>query len=144
MGAGSNLQSAFAEFTRWNYFTADRANPDLFYPEGAYYPRFQPLQQTGYTNSTTTMSGSVFPLSSSMYAFGLARDTITAIVANVDVVSAIAHQQTMHQVDVTLSSQSLSPPYQELQSGLKAKVFVADTSLSVSYTHLTLPTNREV
>ncbi len=129
VGAGSNLQSAFAEFTRWNYFTADRANPDLFYPEGAYYPRFQPLQQTGYNNSTTTMSGSVFPLSSSMYAFGLARDTITAIVANVDVVSAIAHQQTMHQVDVTLSSQSLSPPYQELQSGLKAKVFVADTSL---------------
>jgi hypothetical protein len=31
---GSNFDEAFREFTVWNYFTADRAKPDIFYSEG--------------------------------------------------------------------------------------------------------------
>jgi hypothetical protein len=30
----SNFEDAFREFTVWNYFTADRARPDVFYSEG--------------------------------------------------------------------------------------------------------------
>ncbi|MCY3773491.1 MAG: T9SS type A sorting domain-containing protein [Gemmatimonadetes bacterium] len=35
---GSDLASAFQEFTTWNVFTESRANADRFYEEGASYP----------------------------------------------------------------------------------------------------------
>ena len=35
---GSDLPSAFQEFTTWNVFTGDRADADRFYEEGASYP----------------------------------------------------------------------------------------------------------
>ncbi len=35
---GSDLASAFQEFSSWNVFTESRANPDRFYEEGALYP----------------------------------------------------------------------------------------------------------
>lgn len=35
---GSDLASAFQEFTSWNVFTEKRANADRFYEEGALYP----------------------------------------------------------------------------------------------------------
>jgi hypothetical protein len=126
---GSNLQSAFAEFTKWNYYTADRANTVNYYPEGIHYPRFQPLQKISFYNTTSTTSGNVEPLSSSMYEFDMQQDTITAIIANVDISNAIIRNITPQRIDVTLSSQSLSAPYQEFANGLKAKVSVADTSL---------------
>jgi len=98
---GSSLQSTFAEFTKWNYFTWDRADTVNYYPEGNHYPRFQPLQKITFYNTT---SGNVEPLSSSMYEFDLQQDTITAIIANLDVSSAINRNTTKQQIDVTLSS----------------------------------------
>ena len=35
---GTSLAEAFQTFTVWNYFTGSRANPDLYYEEGADYP----------------------------------------------------------------------------------------------------------
>jgi hypothetical protein len=125
---GSSLQNEFAEFTRWNYFTADRTVRGMFYPEGEYYPRFKPTQQIGYNNTTSTMFGNVNVLSSSMYAFGVGSDTITAIVANVDVEAAKRRESATRRVDVILTSQSLASPYILLKNGLKGKINVADTS----------------
>jgi len=31
---GSNLPTAFSEFTYWNYYTADRADTVKYYPKG--------------------------------------------------------------------------------------------------------------
>jgi hypothetical protein len=126
---GSNLQSAFAEFTKWNYFTWDRADTVNYYPEGNHYPRFQPLQKIAFYNTTSTSSGDVEPLSSSMYEFDMQQDTITAIIANVDVTNAIIRNMTQQKIDVTLSSQSLSSPSQDLANGLKAKISVDTLSL---------------
>jgi hypothetical protein len=125
----SDLQSAFAEFTKWNYFTWDRADTVNYYPEGNHYPRFQPLQKVAFYNTTSTSSGTVEPLSSSMYEFDMQQDTITAIIANVDVANAIIRNTTQQKIDVTLSSQSLSPPSQDLANGLKAKISVDTLSL---------------
>jgi hypothetical protein len=113
-----SLQSSFAEFTKWNYYTADRADTVNYYPEGNHYPRFKPLQTTTFYNTT---SGNVEPLSSSMYEFDLQQDTITAIIANLDVSSAINRNTTQQRIDVTLSS------------GLQTKISAANLSLWSSF-----------
>ena len=126
---GSNLQSAFAEFTKWNYYTWDRADTIHYYPEGNHYPRFQPFQKTAFYNTTSTTNGKVYPLSSSMYEFDMQQDTITVVIANVDMNNAIIRNTTQQNIDITLSAQSLSSPYQDLANGLKAKISVDTLSL---------------
>ena len=101
---GSTLQSAFAEFTKWNYYTWDRADTIHYYPEGNHYPRFQPLQTIDFFNTTSTTSGDVEPLSSSMYEYDLSNDTITAVIANVDMNNAILRNTIPQNITVTLSS----------------------------------------
>jgi hypothetical protein len=130
VGKGSSLQAAFGEFTYWNYFTADRADTVKYYPEGNHYPRFQPLQQQSFQNTTESAGGDVYSLSSSMYEFDLPADTITSMIANVEVDSAEQRNLTTRRVDVTLSTDVPLLPYQEFTNyGLIAKVIVADTSL---------------
>ena len=118
---GSNLHIIFAEFTKWNYFTADRADTVNFYPEGNHYPRFQPLQKMAFYNAVSTASGDVYPLSSSMYEFDSQQDTITAMIANVDIGNAITRNTTQQKIDVTLSS------------GLQLKISVDTLSLWGSF-----------
>jgi hypothetical protein len=36
---GTNFEDTFREFTMWNYFTADRARPQVFYSEGDTFPK---------------------------------------------------------------------------------------------------------
>jgi hypothetical protein len=36
---GTNFEDAFREFTMWNYFTADKARPQVFYSEGDTFPK---------------------------------------------------------------------------------------------------------
>ncbi|RPI04633.1 MAG: hypothetical protein EHM64_09345 [Ignavibacteriae bacterium] len=126
---GSRLQSAYAEFTKWNYFTWDRANTVDYYPEGNHYPRFRPLQKLDFYNTSSTASGEVQALSSSMYEFDMPHDTLTAVIANVDMVNAIMKNTSKQTIDVLLSSQALPPPYTELANGLKAKISVDSLSL---------------
>ncbi|MCX6120466.1 MAG: hypothetical protein NTX44_02455 [Ignavibacteriales bacterium] len=125
----TTLQTAFSIFTKWNYFTWDRADTINYYSEGNHYPRFQPLQKIAYFNTSSTTSGNVEPFSSSMYEFNLQQDTITAVIANVDIGNAIMRNTTQQKIDVTLSSQSLSQPYIELANGLKVKIAVDNLSL---------------
>ena len=104
MNRGSNLHSSFAKFTKWNYYTADRADTVNFYTEGNHYPRFQPLQKIAFYNATSTINGKVEPLSSSMYEYDLPKDTITAVIANVDIGKAIKRNTTQQLIEVTLNS----------------------------------------
>jgi hypothetical protein len=126
---GTTLQTAFAEFTKWNYFTSDRADTVNYYPEGNHYPRFEPLQKIDFYNTSSVASGTVQSLSSSMYEFDLQQDTITAVISNVNDESAMSRETIQVKIEVTLSSQSLSPPYQEFENGLKAKIAVDNLSL---------------
>ncbi|MBN1398080.1 MAG: hypothetical protein JXA06_08640 [Bacteroidetes bacterium] len=126
---GSDLRTEFSEFTRWNYYTADRADLINYYPEGDRYPRFQPLKQCKFISISGTAGGDVFALSSSYYEFIFAADTVTAMVSNVDVNAAIQKNGMTRRVDVVCSSNIPSLPYQEFDNGLTAKIFVEDTSL---------------
>ena len=102
---GSTLQSAFAEFTKWNYYTWDRSDTIHYYPEGNHYPRFQPLQKIDFFNTISTTTGDVEPLSSSMYEFDLSNDTVTAVIANVDMNNAILRNTTSQNITLTLSTE---------------------------------------
>jgi hypothetical protein len=126
---GSNLKSAFAEFTHWNYFTAGRADAVNYYTEGAFYPLFPPLRQIELYNTSARVNAKVEPLSSSMYAFDRAKDTVIAIIANVDIDAAEQEDETSRSVGVTLSSQPLSQPFQRLTNGLNAQISVDDISM---------------
>lgn len=122
---GSSLQAEFARFTFWNYFTDGRADTAQYYPEGDHYPRFQPYRTVPFAGGTATELGEVQPLSTSMYEFDLAIDTITAIVANVDVNAAENRDAATRSVVVTLTSKgAISPPYQQLANGLRIGVSV--------------------
>jgi hypothetical protein len=124
---GSSLSSAFAEFTYWNYFTKNRANPEKYYPEGENYPIFQPLQQISFSTGTLTVSGNVYPLSSSIYQFNTAQDALNIIVANADVEAAKRGELTpLRRVDITLSTEPLAQPVVNLANGLMAQVRVSD------------------
>jgi hypothetical protein len=137
---GSNLQTAFSEFTYWNYYTADRADTVKYYSEGNHYPRFQPLKKKGYTIGDVTVGGDVYPFSSSMYEFDLSSsDTLTAMIANVDVNAAELGQTQTKRVDVTLFSQNYPPPFHQFENGLKARIAVADTSLWSDFFSHSLP-----
>jgi hypothetical protein len=123
---GTSLQSEYARFAYWNYFTDGRADTAKYYPEGNHYPRFRPLQAVPFTSGTATEQGDVQPLSLSMYEFDLAIDTITAIIANVDVDAAESRVTATSPVAVTLTSAgAISPPYQQLANGLRIGVSVA-------------------
>ena len=94
---GYDMNTEFSLFSYWNYFTADRADTILYYPEGKNYPRFKPTSTTTYLGTTTSLSGQAHTLSTSFYEFPLASDTLTAIVTNADI------QESRQYVDTTFS-----------------------------------------
>ncbi len=124
---GSDLKSSFAEFAKWNYYTADRAIIDTYYPEGNKYPQFQPLQQTIFNTSEFKMTADVYPLSSSFYEFAVGGNSVTVVIANVNTTSAEQYSLTRFPLDVTLTKNLISAPYWEVTSGLKLKIEYSDS-----------------
>lgn len=117
---GSDLESEFALFSYWNFFTGDRADTIKYYPESKHYPRFAPNVFTTFNGLTSSISTSASPISTQMYQFAAAGDTINAIVANVETDQAYLTSSPLRPLEVKLSSGSLNPPYQKLSKGLTA------------------------
>ncbi len=115
---GSTLESEFGLFSVWNYFTADRADPQHYYPEGANYPRFAPNVSTSFNGLTTSISGSAPALSTQFYEIALPSDTLTAIVANINVGGAESGNAGQANLSLNLGAGSLQPPYQKVAGGL--------------------------
>lgn len=61
----SSIADAFAEFTRWNLYTAGRADPELAYPNGAQYPE---LKTKSVTLPFRDDAPRVFPLAAKFYS----------------------------------------------------------------------------
>jgi hypothetical protein len=125
----SSMKSAFAEFAIWNYYTADRANPEKYYPEGAFYPRYQPIKRTTIFGGSATASADVQPLSSSIFEITMNPDTLSAIVANIEYETARQHITTSKTVTMTIAFDNISGSYDELTNGAKVQISFADPSL---------------
>lgn len=61
----SSLQDAFAEFTRWNLYTASRTDPSVAYARGAGYPA---LKATEVTLPFEDPRPRIFPLAAKVYS----------------------------------------------------------------------------
>ncbi len=125
---GTDWNTEFALFTYWNYFTGDRADTVHFYPEGNHYPRFLPNLTADFTGATTRISAGAYPLSSAMYEFRFAQDTVTAIAANTDVDAILSQDNSPRSFEVDLSRGILSSPHVALANGFNVGTSAADLS----------------
>jgi hypothetical protein len=124
---GTSLESEFALFSSWNFFTSDRADPQRYYDDGANFPRFTPNVSTTFSGLTTTVSGSAPPLSTQFYEIALSADTITAVVANVNVAGAQDPNSQQAEFKLNLSSGVFQSPYQKVTSGLGLTFSTSDS-----------------
>ena len=123
---GSDIQTEFPLFSYWNYFTADRADTVLYYPEGKNYPRFTPNAKTIYTGTTSPISSLAHTLSTSFYEFNLGTDTITAIITNADIAPALQYDDAIYSLQLELGTSITNVPTQILTNGLKIGFGVSD------------------
>ncbi|MGD1045539.1 MAG: MXAN_6640 family putative metalloprotease [Bacteroidota bacterium] len=125
---GSDMRTEFSLFSYWNYFTADRANAFLYYPEGKNYPRFAPNSATTYMGATTSISDQAHTLSTSFYEFCLSTDTITAIVTNADIATALQYDDNLYSLQLDLGTSINGMSIQNLSNGLEVGFGVSDLS----------------
>jgi hypothetical protein len=127
---GTNWSAEISTFAYWNYFTADRADTVRFYPEGSHYPRFSPNFSTDFSGSTNTsaISSGAYPLSSGMFEFRLlqGQDTITAIVANIEVDAAMPSSPNPRRLEIDLTRGILSIPHVTLANGFTMGMSTSD------------------
>lgn len=126
---GTDWSAEFSLFTYWNYFTADRADTVHYYPEGNHYPRFDPTFLIDFSGNTSAIISGAYPLSSSMFEFHIPQDTLTAIVANIDVDAAMAGNNAIRQVEVELTKGVVSAPHVKLANGFTAAISTADVNV---------------
>jgi hypothetical protein len=123
---GTTLESEFALFNAWNYYTADRADPIRYYDDGKNYPRLSPNVSTTFGGLTASVSGAAYPFSFQAYQIALTSDTLTAMIANVNVGGALDPTSASKTIRLNLSATDLQPPYQKVARGL-GLTFSADT-----------------
>lgn len=123
---GTNFETAFANFSYWNYFTAHRADAFRSYQDGLYYPRYRRIQTVPFNGSLAQAVANVEPLSAVMIDFVLSNDTLTTIVINTEVDRALEKDFSLGRVEAILSATAPSVPYQTLANGLRVGLVASD------------------
>jgi len=127
---GSDFATEFTLFTYWNYYTADRADPVHYYPEGSHYPRFVPGAVAPYSSGGNAyIADQPKAFSSNFYEFQLSTDTITAIIANVDLAAAEQYDKTTLSLQLELGASVADLPTQDLPDGLKVGFGAGDPTV---------------
>lgn len=86
---GYDAPGAFAEWSLWNHFTGARSEGSRYYPDAAEYPLMTELP-VEYHPPSREITGSLAPFASRYYQLMRPPDTMTVIVANVDLAAATA------------------------------------------------------
>lgn len=117
---GTSLAEEFATFSQWNFFTGSRADTVRYYPEGKQYPLLKPNAVQRYDGfSTVSIRFGSYPLSSQVYVFVNAADSVFSFVTNVSVALAQQYESATSPFELRLSKSTTSVPYQNLSNGLK-------------------------
>ena len=114
---GMTFRDALTEFYAWNYLTGSRAYPELFYPEGAYYPQIQP-DKTFTFNSDTVISQSVYPTASRYYVNSTQNESIAIIPVNID----NYQNETLSSFVLNLSNDNYWPGFTDIETGKQMKI----------------------
>ncbi|MBM4170070.1 MAG: hypothetical protein FJ215_13080 [Ignavibacteria bacterium] len=124
--AGSRFEAEFAQFSYWNFYTADRALPDRYYPEGHLYPRMIQNMRATHNDFSTAITSAAYPVSSQVYEFVTREDTLTAILVNVDLAEARINSNILHSFDLRIVNSASQGAIQKLANGASGALSVAD------------------
>ncbi len=124
--AGTRFEAEFANFSYWNFYTADRANRDRYYPEGHLYPRMVQNMRVTYDNFSTIISSEAYPVSTQFYEFVTQNDTLIAILVNVDLTGATNNPNTLSSFDLRIMNNPSQGAIQTLSSGAKGALSVTN------------------
>jgi hypothetical protein len=122
---GVAAPAAFAEWTLWNYFTAERADPARYYSESAAYPLItqSPVE---FIPPSRDVQGSLSPFSSRYYQVMRGVDTVTMIPANIDLELSLQSPLPLLPYILRLRNTQPDVSYRAVIPGLYAKLDVAD------------------
>ncbi|MCX6143260.1 MAG: hypothetical protein NTZ35_08575 [Ignavibacteriales bacterium] len=125
---GTSLESEFAQFSFWNYYTADRAQAGKYYDDAANWPRFVPNVASTFGGLSASVSNSGWPLSTQFCEFAITGDTVTAILVDVNATSAVVSNPPSTPYQLLLTSANATAPYQTVGRGLTLSFFPDDQS----------------
>jgi hypothetical protein len=117
----SSFRLAFAEWSKWNFFTGSRADTALYYPEGNSYPSVSPVV-IGFGG----IEGSLPFLSSRYYRVLIDQTSFTLGLTNINLDAALANNTTQFPYRYLMSSQQLDNSYRRVAEGAYVKLDVPD------------------
>jgi hypothetical protein len=125
---GVSAPAALAEWTLWNYFTADRADPVKYYSEGTAYPLISQVP-VEFTPPSRDLQGSLSPFASRYYQVMRGADTVTMIPGNIDLDRSL--QSPLPSLPYVLRLRNTQPDasYRAVIPGLYAKLDVAELAM---------------
>jgi hypothetical protein len=131
---GTSFALAYPEFSYWNYFTADRADPSKSYRAGAIFPVYRRVAtMTTLVGGVSVASAIVDGLSTTMYDFIVHGDTMTVVGSEKDAAGPIALVPVAEHVDVSVGFSLTDIPHRTLANGLSFGMAASDLSRWRSY-----------
>lgn len=133
--ADSTFRNEFSKFYLYNYFTKHRANPEKYYEEGANYPLVRINYTTDFrpplkviTGSSQPCAAQYFQVVDSLSQVGGKKDTITLIIVNTNVDSALAWSTSPKTSSFTyrITNSTDDPSYKKISTSLFGKLEVSD------------------
>ncbi len=131
---GTSFASVFSEWNLWNYYTADRSKPDVYYPNGSLYPR---VASSGVDFSPAgggqSLNGSLPSLSARYYDVAAVADTGTVIITNLDAATALNPTVPQRPYTLMLSPTQNDASYEHVVDGCFYSVTYDDPTVWKSW-----------
>ncbi len=133
--AGSTFRNEFSKFYLYNYFTKHRANPDKYYKEGANYPLVRVSYTTDFrppvkviTGSSQPCAAQYFQVVDSISSVSGKKDTITLIIVNSNVDSALVWSTTPKTSSFVyrITNSTNDPSFKRISNALFGRLEVSD------------------
>ncbi len=118
--AQSDFATEFCAFTRWNYYTSYRTvlgSSDEMYPEAAKYRSITFQSTVELLNGTASFSNELPPLASNYVRVYKGIDTVTFIIANIDMSHAFKKELARSSYSLEVKQKNFDDGYQKLSNG---------------------------
>ncbi len=123
----SSTQRAFAEFSRWLFYTGYRADATSYFPDGKEFPMVKYTKEDGVTNVTATFHYVSKNFISNYFKFFTPGDSAFFIVSNTNYDDAVIGSTQVFPFQISVSSSSTSGLLQ-VSNSIYGTIFVADIS----------------
>ena len=121
----SSFRLAFAEFSKWNFFTGSKADTSLYYPEGPSYPAMTQIP-VGFTPPSRAVGGSVSQLAARYIQVLGTMDTLTLALSNINFEAGLTSSNTQFPFTYRLDVQQVDGSYHSTPVGIFFKLDVPD------------------